>query len=417
MARGYNGALEAQHSRRKALGGRGASTLSVGKVVRLFARRVPHLGRDLTPVCWLPVSTVLTCASILLACAGPTDSAPVAATCRPFTPASAVAPDRLHESEGGFDLLVCTGSSPSDALSVDPETQAPNSQNGEWRRIVDRRNGAVRDFRHPPRRIVSQSLGSDEILLALLPEVRRGDLIAVSALSRSPRYSNVVDQASTVAHTVTDKTEEILALGPDLVLAASYTTPETLRQLENADTPVLVLHQFASVHEIEANIRTLGFALWLDSEGEDLIQRLETQVAQARDIVSELTGPLGGPLRVLAYGAGSVNAEGSTFDDLADRLGLINLPSLDGLRGWPTVGEEQLGVWQPEVVFLSGPRGSEERVADFFRRDFPLLFEGSLPKPRIVVIRGALFGTVSQHLGDLALTMARELEKVMEHQP
>ncbi len=307
-----------------------------------------------------------------------------------------------------------TETAPKKGFTLETCDQAARS----WRRITDHRTGTVLELTEPPQRIVSQSLGSDEMLFALLPESEFDRLVAVSALAQSPDYSEFTEQAARVGQFVTDKTEQILALSPDLVFAASYSTRETIRQLENAQVPTMVLHQFTGVGDASSNLRALAFALFLDPEGERLVAELENQVAAARATLKPVLtkhkaqGSADG-LRVLAYGSGSIYATGTTFNDLSERLGMTNIPAAEGQKGWPRASEEQLITWRPQVVFLGAADGSEERSAAFFKRDFPALF-ATEDAPKLVVLPGRDFTTVSQRLGALAQSIADRTRAALE---
>jgi len=65
-----------------------------------------------------------------------------------------------------------------------------------------------------PRRIVSQTLATDEILLALCAPSR---IVALSALAGDVKYSNVVEKAQQVAGQAGDNVEQILSFQADLI--------------------------------------------------------------------------------------------------------------------------------------------------------------------------------------------------------
>jgi len=330
---------------------------------------------------------------LLLACSAPPQETGDRASevCTPPTWISAADP----VERAGFRLLQC--------------------RRGErpWRRIVDLRSGVPLDLVDAPRRIVSRALASDEILLALLPEQERSRLVAVSSLSVQERYSDVVAEASAVGTTVTDRTEEIIALEPDLVLAASYSTPETRRQLELAGIPTLVLHRFGSVDDILGNVLVIGFALELDEEAQRLVARTEAEIERAAERSRRLHTDRD-PLRILAYGSGSVHAGGTVLDDLFRRLGLVNPASRGDLKAWPTVDQERLLVWRPDAVLLSAPPGDHDSVRDAFRERFAQLFREPDAAPTVIVLDQSLAGTVSHRIGDLALELAEKLAERLQ---
>lgn len=276
-------------------------------------------------------------------------------------------------------------------------------EQGAWRRIQDLRTGKVIELSSPPRRAVSQTLATDEFFADLLGEESRAHLVAVSAFAASPRYSDLGDFAEAVGTTVTNKTEEILALRPDLVFAASYSTAETVQQLEGAGVPTVVLHRFDSVDAIRDNLRVVAFAMGLDEEGRALENELEEKVERATARVQEAIGD--SPPRALAYGSGSVHAGGTLMDDLLGRFGLLNPATEAGLSAWPTINEEHLLDWRPDVVFLGSPAGREDRVVSLFRSRFDQLASSSAP-PRLVTVPETSWSTVSHRVGDLALELA-----------
>lgn len=272
-----------------------------------------------------------------------------------------------------------------------------------WRRVQDLRTGKVIELPAPPGRVVSQTLATDEFFADLLGEQTRARLVAVSAFAASPRYSDLGDFAEAVGTIVTNKTEEILALRPDLVFAASYSTAETVQQLEGAGVPTVVLHRFDSVDAIRDNLRVVAFAMGLDDEGHELEKELDEKIERATAHVRQSTGDTAP--RAIAYGSGSAHAKGTLMDDLLGRFGLLNPASEAGLSAWPTINEEHLLDWRPNVVFLSAPEGREDRVVTLFRNRFEQLASSSAP-PRLVTVPETSWSTVSHRVGDLALQLA-----------
>ena len=318
---------------------------------------------------------------LLAACADPSarQAPPGAADCKPAVP---------NADEAGFRLQVCG---------------ATTERNAGWRRLEDLRTGRSIDLAEPPSRVVSQTLATDEVFSELLTEEQRPRLLAVSAFAASPRYSDLGDFAASIGTTITNKTEEILALNPDLVFAASYSTTETVEQLEGAGVPVVVLHRFDSVDAIRDNLRVIAFALGLDEDGRRLEQAFEAKVDRAAALIRQMVE--GERLAVLAYGSGSVHAAGTLMDDLFARFGLRNPAAEAGLQAWPTINEEHLIEWRPDLVLLSAPEGRDARVKALFRSQFPELT--ATGAAHLVAIPETSWSTVSHRVGDLALQLAR----------
>ena len=63
-------------------------------------------------------------------------------------------------------------------------------------------------------------------------------LVGLSSLSRDPKYSNVVAEASGHPAPSIESAEDILRLKPDLIFVASYSRAETVQVLESTGAPV-----------------------------------------------------------------------------------------------------------------------------------------------------------------------------------
>ena len=98
-------------------------------------------------------------------------------------------------------------------------------------------------FGGPPKRVVSQTVGTDELLLALAEPAQ---IVVLSHLSRDPEYSAVATEAARFPQLSQGDTETILRHRPDLVLVSSYTRPELLAQLQRSGAMVFANAPFFS---------------------------------------------------------------------------------------------------------------------------------------------------------------------------
>ncbi len=250
----------------------------------------------------------------------------------------------------------------------------------------------------PPRRVVSQAVGTDELLMALAAP---GQIAALSNLGRDARYSPVASQAQSYPTLKDSDAESVLVFHPDLVLAASYTRPETLALLRRAGVRLLVLDHFDSLEDVYADLRLLGHALGRDAQAEALI-------AQSRARVAALAKRLQGvrPVRVLAasiypFTAGS----GTTFQDLCDHAGAINVAAVAGLKGHQPTPSELLLAWNPEVLVADDEPDILARLAQIpAYRLLPAFQSG-----HVVRLPEALLSSVSQYRIDAYEALARAL--------
>ena len=250
----------------------------------------------------------------------------------------------------------------------------------------------------PPRRVVSQTVGTDEMLLALADP---GQIAALSNLGRDARYSPVAGQARAYPSLKDSDAESVLSFHPDLVLAASYTRPETLALLRRAGVRLVVLDHFDTLEDVYADLRTLGRELGHP-------KRAEALIAQCRARVAALARRLQGvrPVRVLAasiypFTAGS----GTTFQDLCDHAGAINVAAEAGLKGHQPTPTERLLTWNAEVLVADDEPDIKARLGQLPTYRFLPAFQAG----RLVLMPEPLLSSVSQHRIDAYEQLARAL--------
>lgn len=243
-----------------------------------------------------------------------------------------------------------------------------------------------------PNRIVSQTLGTDEILLNICEPER---IVALSNLVEAPNYSNVVEQAKAVAGRTTEGVEQILQFKPDLVFVASYSVAETVELLKASRVAVIRIANFESIADIKTNIRMVGYATGCDAEAENLVRRMDEELAavQAR-IPRNAT-----PLRVMYFGRTGNTAGAKTLvDDLFRAAGAINATTEHGITGFAKISVEKIAEWQPDVIVLGGNRDETENVRRQLLADPVIATSRAGRGGRIIVIDNRHFLTVSQYV-------------------
>ena len=222
------------------------------------------------------------------------------------------------------------------------ETTSTDSQ-GFPRTITDGLGNEV-TIPQQPQRIVSLTLGTDEILLSLVDTAR---VMGVTYLAGDSMWTNVSEIARQVENTVQSDPEQIIALEPDLVLAATYNNPDHIKLLRDAGIPVVVVSLFDSVGQVADNIRFVAHLTGDEERAEELIAAMEERLAAIEAQVAKAeTKP-----RVLFYTAfGSSAGKGSTFSDIVQRAGGINLGDevLDGPFG--EISLEKIVELNPDVI-------------------------------------------------------------------
>jgi iron complex transport system substrate-binding protein len=212
-----------------------------------------------------------------------------------------------------------------------------------------------------PRRIVSLTITTDEMLLSL---VDRSRLIGVTTFAADRDLSNVADAAAGVPHKLTVNVETIISLKPDLVLVAPWTDPGPVLQLREAHLPVYLMTSGLTVPEIEGKITRLALMVDAQEAGRAMISDMEGRLAAVARKVAAV--PAGRRLRVMDYATwGSAQGRGSSWDEIVRRAGLVNAVAGSAADQWGQVplSREKILTIDPDMLVLPGwvygnPRGA-----------------------------------------------------------
>lgn len=254
-----------------------------------------------------------------------------------------------------------------------------------------------------PQRVVSQAVGTDELLLALADP---GQIAALSHISHDAEFSPVAAEAKRFPAIKDSDAESVLRFRPDLVLAASFTRPETLALLRRAGVRLVVLDRFDTLEDVYASLRILGRELGQEARAEALIARCRSRVEA---LAARLKGVR--PVRVLTAGAYPfTSGSGTTFQDFCEHAGAVNVAAEAGLKGHAPTPSERLLTWNVEVLVVSGG-DARARLGEIpHYRVLPAFKAG-----RLVAIPGPLMSSVSHHRIEAYETLARALHPERFH--
>lgn len=224
-----------------------------------------------------------------------------------------------------------------------PSIVAENARAQPFPREITDAQGEKLVIPSKPRRVVSQTLGTDEILLNICaPE----QIVAVSYLAGDPNNSNVVELAASVPERTKTGAEQILETQPDLIFVASYSRAETVQLLKASKAPVFRFANFTSFEDIKNNIRTIGYATGCDEKAENLVKQMTDDLAQIRARVPAAEKPW----RVMSFGGGTTAGANTTFDDMVRAAGAVNVSAENGIDGYSKISAEKIAEWQPDFI-------------------------------------------------------------------
>lgn len=254
-----------------------------------------------------------------------------------------------------------------------------------------------------PTRIVSQTVGTDEMILALADP---GQIAALSVLARNPDFCFDAAKAEKFPQLAASDAEAILRFHPDLVLMASFSRAETVAQIRRAGVKVILLDRFDTFEDTCADLRQLGQAI-------GHLDRAEALVASLRARVAALEKRLMGvrTVRLLAPSAyGFIAGKDTTFDDLCRHIGAVNVAAEAGLEGHAPIPAEKVLAWKVDFLVLEGMDGADRTKALARIRQLPpFKYTDAAIQGRCVLLPEALLATVSQHRVEAYEVLAREL--------
>ncbi len=202
----------------------------------------------------------------------------------------------------------------------------------------------------PAQRIVSMAPSNTEILFAI------GAGSQVIGRDEISDYPEEALSITSIGSTYTAlNTEAILALEPDLVLAATITTPEQVQTLEALEVPLYLLPNPMTFDELFDNLLAVGELTGRQEDAQQLVDELSARVdavlektANADDVAAfyEVDGT--DPTAPWTTGSG-------TFQDvLIEMAGGENVAA--DIAGWGQMSLEELVTRDPEVIiFGQGP--------------------------------------------------------------
>jgi iron complex transport system substrate-binding protein len=246
-----------------------------------------------------------------------------------------------------------------------------------------------------PVRVISQTLGADEMVLALLPPQQ---IAGLSMLSVKPEYSHITRQVKALNLPIIQGIEALIATPADMVIVAAYNRAEMLSLLEKSGLKTVRFNHFRYVKDIMAQIQQLGQVLNQADKARVLVQQMQTKIEQAQArIPAKKPAPRVLFLNPWGYTAGT----DTLLNDLLGLAGGINIAAEKGLSGHVKLQTESVLAWQPDIII------SEAAVGEFASAKARLLkhpaiqYTPAAKNQRIYILDQRDLMSVSQHCVDV----------------
>ena len=265
--------------------------------------------------------------------------------------------------------------------------------NREWPRQVETSEGLV-TLDGPPQRILTYSLGHDEIVLSLVEPAR---IAAVGRFTTNDSYSNVVGWVTDIA--IFEKgAENVLAQQPDLFIASKFTKADIVELIKEAGVPVVRPSLESSSQGNIPNILLVGYMLGVEERALELASEIEERLAMVREQVPPTDDPdRPNVIAITRYSEKVyVPGSGTTEGGIIEAAGGTNTAALEGLEGIQKVSLESVAAMNPDVILITqtGDSGGDALRDDLLRH--PALAEvPAVVNERIHVVGSKTFTTLS----------------------
>ena len=348
-----------------------------------------------------PVAT--TAAATPAATAEPTEAATQAPTAAP-TEAAAATPETTPEPTPVATPEPTPEPTPV-ARSLEGVRGIVDHTNTGWPREVEGLNGVV-SIPAKPLRIITASVGHDEMTLAIVPNER---LVAVGGATKNETYSNVAHLVQEKAEISRDP-EVIIAQSPDIVVTSPFFPIEVIEALQRAGIPVI---QTELEQSPESRINAILLMGYIYGE-EERAWEFADEVQARYDALVSVTSVKDPKPRVLALTQYSdtlwVAGGGATEGGVITAAGGLNAAEDAGVTGNQTTSLEGVIAMAPDIIIIPQPVafGAEE-----FRQS---LFEHEALAELPAIKSGAVFIVESKHFTTLSywnILGAEELARML----
>lgn len=226
-------------------------------------------------------------------------------------------------------------------------------QTGFPRRVTDFR-GKTLNLKSPPRRIVSLTPGTTEVLFAI---GAGGQVVGVTSYCDYPPEAKRLPKVGDMRVNV----EAVVALRPDLVVADGVLNRRFIPALERLKLPLLVIAPKAWL-DVARVIRLLGKATGHDRQAEPLAQRFHQAEREARSHTASATKP--GVLFALNVEPLPMWVAGRNLfvDDMIRLAGGRNVAADGGTDYYP-LSAEALLMRNPDILIATVP---EDRLSPLY---------------------------------------------------
>ena len=288
------------------------------------------------------------------------------------------------------------------------DSSVQNDKNNPSSYTVTDDTGLTLQFSEKPKRIVSYSISTDEILLALVEPQR---IAALSRLVDDPGVSSVVKEAKQVPNRVKGNSMEgVLAFKPDLVIIPDFHPPEMLQSARELGLKVYIYKTPSDIKGVKRSIRQIAALTGEKNKGEAVVTKMEERIRQVQQRLAGI--PVSRRKRVIQLRSeGAFYAPDNSFGDVCRHAGVSDATLELKYPSAMEITQEKVVELNPDIIFVPdwdydgkhNPDGEKQKILN------NPSYSGmkAVQQGKVYTISGALVLTVSQYIADAVEEVAK----------
>lgn len=263
-------------------------------------------------------------------------------------------------------------------------------------------------FKEPPQRIVSLSLGVDEVLMDMIGPDR---IVALTYLADDPGISSIASKASAVKlRTKGSNYEAIIAMNPDLVLLPDWFGTEQIQGLRDIGIPVYIYKTPVTIKEIQQSILEIAHVVNAEKEGKLLVAEMQKKLDMVQSKLSKI--PASERKTVVAMSLmGAFGGKDTTFDDICHYSYVINGVAQAGANKNETISKEMIVKIDPDVLIMPswnfGYDGEPMTFINSVRNDSSLQTIKAIKNDKLIQVNDAWLYSISHYAADAVEEIAK----------
>ena len=235
-----------------------------------------------------------------------------------------------------------------------------------WPREVETSEGKI-TLEGPPQRILTYSLGHDEMVLALAPPER---IAALGKFTGNPSYSNVAELAGQFP--VYEKgAENVLAQNPDIFIVSRSTKADIVELVKEAGVPVARPDLEDAAEGNISQILLLGYMLGAEERALELVEEIRQRLeAVAGRVPPPDDASRPSVISITRWSDSiSISGGGTTGSAIIEAAGGVNAAARDGIDGFQKISVESILAMNPDFILIPQDGEGAAKLRDDLMND------------------------------------------------